>query len=607
MFLLIFLNLKFPNRYLLSIKDEIIVIPHYQFNHIKWGSRYSKQLFNLMKNTSKINFKSLKNLIEKNYPPALHIYGELYEFGIGNFEKNLTLAFEYYNKAAKLGYIESYSSLAFFYRYGIGINKTDLVLSEIYSTLGSESKSIRSMLYIATSNTFGINRPRSLRNAATLLTQIASGVCKSIDNNKEKEIELKRLSKDFIINPIKEEEDNKKFEFIQYKANLGDKEALIDLGIINYQGQFNQPINYQEALKIFLENQDNPRTFGFLARMNHFGHGLEKNLIKAREFYEKAIENGDINAKAGYGILLMDEDIDQSIEYLKQASNEGHIGATFNLASLSLSNKFNKEKNISQAYIEFKKLLHEGFSMATLNIAIMLLNGQHKFNEKRALKYLWRIMRKGPWNNLGKIAEESFLKGNYETSLQIWMELGDIGIERAAFNSGLMLLNWEKFWKIPPLNLNNLSVLLISKKMFKISYWMGYIESSNYLSNCYFKLNKTDKAIYWLKKELNNAYSTFSIADLTLNGKLVKRNYTEIFELINLTYKIKKSSIIVIILFYFKIIFYYLINLFNNNLTKNDFKYFLNIFKIYKINIFKILILFYLIKLLLFYRINLIL
>jgi hypothetical protein len=64
----------------------------------------------------------------------------------------------------------------------------------------------------------------------------------------------------------------------------------------------------------------------------------------------------------------------------------------------------------------------------------------HKFAEKRALQYLWKVVLKGPWNQVADIAEKAFESRYHHTALHLWLELGDMGIETAAYNAAMMLI-----------------------------------------------------------------------------------------------------------------------------------------------------------------------
>ena len=95
-----------------------------------------------------------------------------------------------------------------------------------------------------------------------------------------------------------------------------------------------------------------------------------------------------------------------------------------------------------------------------------------------------------------------------------------------------------------------------------MSYWMGYIESSSYIAQIHFNNNQTEKGIYWLRKEYNNSASSFRVAVLTLEGKHVKRNYSDISLLLKQSVYSKRSAIIPVSVFLFKVVVYFFSDLF---------------------------------------------
>lgn len=540
-------SFSIPPRFRIKFKGDTNQIKdidsHYYCEMDQWSYRMTKKLHKAIKNTTEIDIEMIEALARKDYIPAIHLLGELYEIGYPPLKKNFTAAFEYFSESAKAGYVESYSSLAFYYKYGFGDIVPDQTYTTIYNKLASDGKSIRGMLTEALGLTTGLTKPKSYRSASEILLQVANGVCQCYEKSKlNNNLEPQRFKPGFHISQPQSHEKST-FELLKYRSKQGDKTAKFQEGVVYYNGQFGQEVDYEKAKEIFEEMGEDPRAQAMIARMHHFGHGVEKDIDKARDYYAKALPAEDVNALAGYAILELNEDNDPvaAANLFKQAAAKGHDGAYFNYAMLKVTGK-GGEKNVTDAYRKFKELTHKGFLLAYVNAASFLLTGNVKFNERRAVKYLWRVINRGPWNKLSEFAETAYLSGNYELALQIWLELGDMGIEAAAYNAGLMLLHWKVFSDQPFFNFDEERTLEIAAEQFKSSFFLGFTESAQYVAQCYFLLNISYKGIKWLKR-CNNSASLYHLAMIEIEDEEYQEDLVGIYELLKQSYNGSKNLI----------------------------------------------------------------
>ena len=102
------------------------------------------------------------------------------------------------------------------------------------------------------------------------------------------------------------------------------------------------------------------------------GDGIEKNLTKAVEWYEKAAAQGDANAQCNLGYcyevgLGVEKNIYKAVEWYEKAVAQGHARAQNNLG---VCYEFGKgvEKNIHKAVEWYKKAAEQGDATAQCNL-----------------------------------------------------------------------------------------------------------------------------------------------------------------------------------------------------------------------------------------------
>jgi TPR repeat protein len=459
------------------------------------------------------------NLSDRHYAPGLHFLGEMHEIGLAPFPRNLTKAREYFTSAAENGYAEAFSSLSFYSRYGIGGPRDDSYAA-ICNTIASRSFSVRSMLTLAARHSFGIDRPRSHRAASQAIIPLAVAICLGIDTSDFPDRTPQRLGLGLRL-PSTRNLESAQLAFIQHQAAYGNADAEVDLGIVYYHGNLGVETDYARARELFRRHPDDPRAKILLAQMKHIGRGVPKDVEGARVLYQARAAENDPNGMAGLGALQLEEkDFEGASEWFRKAAARGHSIAAFNDASLRLEGKV-RDSNFSDVYRNLKRLVHEGFTGALVNVAGVLLNGKHKFAEKRALQYLWKVVRKGPWNQIAQIAEDAFESGDYQTALHLWLELGDMGIETAAYNAAMMLIGWNRIGGgEPPLGFDEQQRLAVATRMFKMSYFMGYHQAFDNVVDCLIARGRDNQVFKWIQSNrTKSAYRPYLVAKLMLNAK----------------------------------------------------------------------------------------
>ena len=151
-------------------------------------------------------------------------------------------------------------------------------------------------------------------------------------------------------NKILEGEDRDKpydevaFNYYKQSANLGLSEAYAKIGVILEQGLLNTEQDLKKAAQNFkrsMEIDENPIGLNGLGNAYYEGKICEKNYPQAFDFYERAINLGNIDALNNAGIcyeygLGTEKNKDKALELYKKAMEKYHGEAMANYAILKI-------------------------------------------------------------------------------------------------------------------------------------------------------------------------------------------------------------------------------------------------------------------------------
>ena len=480
---------------------------------IKYGSIYRDSFLNATKNETSINFTAIENLALSSYPPALHLLGEFYLYGIHPYEVDFKKAKKYFKESAGEGFAASFSKLGFMYSYGIGTSR-DSAKASIYHTLGCQRGSAHSCLNRAFSYAFGFGAPRSPKHSGSILLPISSFIIGRRLGGDLTSNSVTKLTNKLELEAQVKESDESVLSLLEYKIALGDKDAELDMGKVHYYGKLGQEVNKEAARRIFEKHQDDPIALVHLGRIHQLGEGVPVDLELAKDYYRRAVDMNEPNAMNILGVLEDTEGNPEGRELIQRAADAGHDGAAFNIAIGEINNPSMRGK----VYKSLKSLAKKGILEANHYVAEMLILGAPKFDDTKALAYLFYNIQFGPWVDKSEAAEELFKNGNYKAASLIWMELGDCGLPVAAYNAGLMMYKWHALSK--EAFLEESVRLKIASTMFRITNAMTELDMSNSLFDIYTKMNKTEKAKDMLLSNAKSSAGYFHIASRMLDGSL---------------------------------------------------------------------------------------
>lgn len=513
---------KKMNGQIIDAYDEIDVAVSKSKEH------YSREAFlNATQNTSSIDVDTLNALAQNNFGPALFLLGDMYLYGIEPISLDLTKAAHLYKEAAKKNITSAFTQLGFLYTYGLGVEK-NIPKAVVYHRIGCERKSAYSCLWEAHAHRYGIYKPKSNNLALTKIYPIALFVNHLANKNAISHHMPEVITRRLKLKENKIRDDKGNLQIIQYKAELGDADAEMELARSYYYGNNGQEINIHKAREIFEKHLDNSDAIVHLGRIHHLGEDGPVDLDLAEHYYKMAADMGNVNAFNNLGVIHNERnDPVKALELLRKAADQNHPSAKFNLAMYEIRNN-----NSTYGLKMLRELVDSGMILASLNYATFERNGVAPFDEEDAFWLFHSISTIGPWREESQTAESYYKNGSYDAALLLWMQLSDQGQCQASFNAGLVLENWERIAKDQPFlvegydkfndDFNGLKLRRkLSSRMLKnaINYCKDD-DFSPYLYEIYMKRNMTRKAIEIIRKHGTSSESSFIKIKLMLEGML---------------------------------------------------------------------------------------
>uniref|UniRef100_A0AC34G468 Uncharacterized protein n=1 Tax=Panagrolaimus sp. ES5 TaxID=591445 RepID=A0AC34G468_9BILA len=161
-------------------------------------------------------------------------------------------------------------------------------------------------------------------------------------------------------------EDSKKaVEFYKNSANLGNAEAMFEIGKLYLEGK-GLKHDFDEAIKWFLQAANSPTTQNIdgipdaqhiLGVLYFHGIGVNKNYRKAAEWYKKAVQNGSEESANNLGDLYLqglggEQSYMKALCYFKFGAENGSTGAMINLANCYFMAEGTESNEITQEYFD---------------------------------------------------------------------------------------------------------------------------------------------------------------------------------------------------------------------------------------------------------------
>lgn len=330
----------------------------------------------------------------------------------------------------------------------------------------------------------------------------------------------------------------------QNKFSLGEEKLKQAIKQKNYDayavlgGFYERNNNYEKAINYYLEGANclNGRSLLSLGIMYERGKGVAKNLIKAREYYSKATDLGNEDARKF--LMAMGEFNQKDIEIIELNAQNGDFGSKQLLAKFYYdNNNYEKAKNYA---------LETSFFGSTDSIHILGLIELNLKNYKGAISYFEKAREKNYIPSIISEAWTYYCMGDYINSEKIYLEALEISgkdilsvckmLGRIYYNRKEYDLSEEYYQKIENITLDVEAVkarayIRFLKKDFQesIKYYLlieNNLKAGDYLklACCFEQMENYKASLEYIEKGLILDFENVQLIKLkeAVQGKLEK-------------------------------------------------------------------------------------
>lgn len=308
------------------------------------------------------------------------------------------------------------------------------------------------------------------------------------------------------------------FNEIRRKAENGDAESQYKLAKLYLSESANLTVDKEKAFYWANKSaeQGYPPAYNFLGTSYYVGTGVEKNPQKAVEYYEKAIQKGEVQAMYHLAVLYyfgedgVKPDYEKAYNLLKRAIDEGKYCQAYELLGVMYSQGAYVKKDMGKAIELMEMAVKCGSSTAKMNLASFYYNKEYGILD-------------------------------YARALPIFKEMAENGNKSAMVIMGLMYNNGEGVpkdvksaydWFYKAMAAGENSVLELIEilaetepyMMYKLGYmyYMGDLLEKDY-----------SKAEEWLKKAVDNSNieACYYLGNIYFFGQGIPVDYKKAFSL----------------------------------------------------------------------------
>lgn len=202
-------------------------------------------------------------------------------------------------------------------------------------------------------------------------------------------------------------------ENLQALADMGDVNALLNLGYMYLYGKDGVEMNYKKAFEYYqraaMYNDD--IALNNLGSIYYSGIGVRKNLSKAVELFSKASELGNIEASVNLAIIYLTKDSAlnnprEAISLLKTAANEGKNATARYLLGYAYYKGLEVPQNSKKAIALISEAAKQKYDEAQYMMGYMYLYGIGVTqNYNNAIKYFTQAAKQGNLSSITELAE----------------------------------------------------------------------------------------------------------------------------------------------------------------------------------------------------------
>ena len=291
---------------------------------------------------------------------------------------------------------------------------------------------------------------------------------------------------------------------------------------------------YAAAYKGFLaieQNMADDKLYYRIGQMNLTGTGTEKDLPKAKEYFEKAAALDNVDALYGLGRLYLNRDFaendpQKALDYLITAAQKGHSYAQYTLGKLFLKGEAVMQ-NVDYALRWLEEAVRQDNTDAQCLLGKVLLHGEViEQDANRAATLLKKAVENGS-SYAAYLLGKAYLDGtalmqNVPEAIRLLTESAGKGFTPAEYLLGKLLYKGE----VIPQDIPK-AFAYLERAAEKENSYAAYLAGKILLTEDAVK--DVPKAIRLLKiaAEHGNDFAEYQLGKLYLYGKDVQQDYAE--------------------------------------------------------------------------------
>jgi TPR repeat protein len=248
--------------------------------------------------------------------------------------------------------------------------------------------------------------------------------------------------------PINKKKVTELYNLIKTSAKEGNVIGQNNLGHM-YEKGLGVEKDYKRAREWYQKAADQgyPRAQCNLGRMYDGGLGVEKDYKRAREWYQKAAAQGQREAQCNLGRMYelslgVETDYKKACEWYQKAANQGLPGAQYNLGRM-YENARGVKGDYKKACEWYQKAANQGLSGAQYNLGRMYENARGvKRDYKKACEWYQKAANQDlpdAQYNLGRMYELGLgVETDYKKACEWYQKAADQDLPDAQYNLGRM-------------------------------------------------------------------------------------------------------------------------------------------------------------------------
>lgn len=320
------------------------------------------------------------------YARAQLVYGVFYSFGKYGLTKDFEQSYRWYIKAAEQGNQSAQYNLGLAYRHKRGVDR-DILKSITYF-----KQALDNNFWLAACRLGDIyNNENAVRDP-----DIAQGYYRQVINN----IRVSRSTRSECAYSLgsmlfyQQKEIHKGIEQFKLSANLGDRDALFELGII-YSGSKDVSADPELSVGYYKKaiTAGSYRAAANLGYKYEIGEGVDVDRKKALSYYRHAASGNSATGKNNYATFLRygtetQKDVELAKKYYLQSFNLGNDYAANNLGDMYYYGEFG-EPDYLAACRYYEEAAKRGFRDALYDTGYCYLHGEGQEQDiNKAISYM---------------------------------------------------------------------------------------------------------------------------------------------------------------------------------------------------------------------------